>query len=83
MKDGVAVLLRLNRITSPIFFSLYLPPSVPSNPVSNDMQYIHILQITEEIKDYQLFNFLQLKQIIKITTKLPSGYKMSALPEKS
>lgn len=66
-----------------MFFSLDLPPSVLSNPVSNDMQYIHILQITEEIKDYQLFNSLQLKQIIKITTKLPSGYKMSALSEKS
>lgn len=63
MKDGLAVLLRLNRITSPIFFSLDLPPSVPSNPVSNDKQYIHILQINEAIKDYHLFNSLQLKQI--------------------
>lgn len=70
MKDGLAVLLRLNRVTSSNFFSLDLPPSVPLNPVSSDMQYIHILQITEAIKDYQLFNSLQLKQIIKITTKL-------------
>lgn len=70
MKDGLAVLLRLNRVTSSNFFSLDLPPSVPLNPVSSDMQYIHILQITEAIKDYQLFNSLQLKQIIKVTTKL-------------
>lgn len=70
MKDGLAVLLRLNRVTSSNFFSLDLPPSVPLNPVSSDMQYIHILQITEAIKDYQLFNSLQLKQIVKVTTKL-------------